>query len=77
MQLKWIFRSTLLPMSKEPVEFLVEERGQSIHGTFANCIFHSRWADYDARRVVDRLPIPRMRRLRFRKCFGQERSRPC
>jgi hypothetical protein len=52
MRSKWIFSSTLLPHPKETVEFLIEEREQSIHGTFANGVFHSRWADYDSRRVA-------------------------
>jgi hypothetical protein len=52
MKSKWIFSSTLLPDSMEPVEFLVEELEQSIHGTFADGVFHSRWTDYDTSRVA-------------------------
>ncbi len=51
MQTKWVFSTTFLPYTGEPIEFLLEDRKQSIHGTFANGIFHSRWADYDADRV--------------------------
>ncbi len=51
MQTKWIFSSTFLPYTGEPIEFMLEDRKQAIHGTFANGIFHSRWADYDVDRV--------------------------
>jgi len=52
MQAKWIFSSTFLPYTGEPIEFMLEERNQPIHGTFSNGVFHSRWADYDADRVA-------------------------
>lgn len=52
MQEKWIFSSTFLPYTGEPIEFMLEDRNQPIHGTFADGIFHSRWADYDANRVA-------------------------
>lgn len=52
MQAQWIFSSTFLPYTGEPIEFLLEDRQQPIHGTFANGLFHSRWADYDADRVA-------------------------
>lgn len=52
MQEKWISNAAHLPSIGESIEFLVEGRQQSIHGTFANGIFHSRWADYDASRVT-------------------------
>ena len=52
MQEKWIFSSTFLPYTGEPIEFMLEDRNQPIHGTFANGAFHSRWADYDADRVA-------------------------
>jgi hypothetical protein len=52
MQSPWIFSSTFLPDTDASVEFTVEEREQSICGTFAHGVFHSRWADYDARRVA-------------------------
>lgn len=52
MQEKWIFSSTFLPYTGEPIEFMLEDRNQPIHGTFADGIFHSRWADYDAGRVA-------------------------
>jgi len=52
MQEKWIFSSTFLPYTGEPIEFMLEERNQPIHGTFSNGVFHSRWADYDADRVA-------------------------
>ena len=52
MQAQWIFSSTFLPYTGEPIEFLLEDRKQPIHGTFANGLFHSRWADYDADRVA-------------------------
>jgi hypothetical protein len=51
MQSPWILSSTILPDTNASVEFTVEEREQSICGTFAHGVFHSRWADYDARRV--------------------------
>lgn len=52
MQEKWIFSSTFLPYTGEPIEFLLEDRSQPIHGTFADGVFHSRWADYDADRIA-------------------------
>lgn len=51
MQAQWIFSSTFLPYTGEPIEFMLEDRKQPIHGTFANGIFRSRWADYNADRV--------------------------
>ncbi|MEO7478751.1 MAG: hypothetical protein ABIT64_05930 [Lysobacteraceae bacterium] len=51
METPWIFSSTFLPCVGEPIEFLLEEREQPMHGTFANGAFHSRWADYDSSRV--------------------------
>jgi hypothetical protein len=51
MQTQWIFSSTFLPRTGEPVDFMLEDRGQPIHGTFADGSFRSRWADYDAGRV--------------------------
>jgi hypothetical protein len=51
MQAKWIFSSTFLPYTGEPIDFLLEDRSEPIHGTFDNGIFHSRWADYSANRV--------------------------
>jgi hypothetical protein len=51
MQTQWIFSSTFLPHVGEPVDFMLEDRGQSIRGTFSDGSFHSRWADYDAQRV--------------------------
>jgi hypothetical protein len=48
----WIHSASFLPHTGEPIEFMLEEHGQSIYGTFANGEFHSRWADYDARRVA-------------------------
>jgi hypothetical protein len=47
MQDPWIFSSSFLPFTGEPIEFRLEEREQPIHGTFADDVFHSRWADYD------------------------------
>jgi hypothetical protein len=52
MQEKWIFSSTFLPYTGEPIEFMLEDRNQPIHGTFADGVFHSRWADYDPERVA-------------------------
>lgn len=52
MQSQWIFSSTFLPYTGEPIEFMLEEREQPIHGTFADGLFHSRWADYAADRVA-------------------------
>lgn len=51
MQAQWIYSSTFLPYTGEPIEFMLEDRQQPIHGIFANGLFHSRWADYDADRV--------------------------
>ena len=51
MQTPWIFSSTFLPYTGEPIDFLLEDRSQPMHGTFANGMFHSRWADYAADRV--------------------------
>ena len=51
MQTKWICSSTFLPYAGEPVDFRLEEREQPIHGFFLSGSFHSRWAEYDARRV--------------------------
>jgi hypothetical protein len=51
MQAKWIFSSTFLPYTGEPIDFLLEDRSEPIHGTFDNGIFHSRWANYSASRV--------------------------
>ncbi len=51
MQAKWIFSSTFLPCTGEPIDFLLEDRSEPLHGTFDNGIFHSRWADYSANRV--------------------------
>ena len=52
MQNQWIFSSTFLPYTGEPIDFMLEDRGQPIHGTYADGSFHSRWADYDADRVT-------------------------
>jgi len=46
-----IFSSTFLPHSGEPVDFLLEDREDPIHGTFDEGAFHSRWASYDPTRV--------------------------
>ena len=51
MQAPWNHSSTFLPHSGEPIDFLLEDRSQPMHGTFANGMFHSRWADYTADRV--------------------------
>jgi hypothetical protein len=51
METQWIFSSTFLPGAGEAIEFLLEEREQPMHGTFANGAFHSSWADYDSSRV--------------------------
>jgi hypothetical protein len=52
MQAPWIFSSTFLPYTGEPIDFMLEDRSQPIHGTFGDGAFHSRWADYDAQRVL-------------------------
>ncbi len=52
MQAPWIFSSTFLPCAGEPIDFMLDDREQAIHGTFADGVFHSRWADYDAHRVA-------------------------
>ena len=51
MQAPWIYSSTFLPYTGEPIDFLLEDRSQPMHGTFADGMFHSRWADYAADRV--------------------------
>jgi hypothetical protein len=51
MQAPWIFSSTFLPFAGEPIDFMLEDRNQPIHGTFVDGIFHSRWADYGPDRV--------------------------
>jgi hypothetical protein len=52
MDSQWIHSASFLPYTGEPIEFMLEEHGESIFGTFANGEFHSRWTDYDARRVA-------------------------
>jgi hypothetical protein len=51
MQAPWIYSSTFLPYTGEPIDFLLEDRSQPMHGTFVDGMFHSRWADYAADRV--------------------------
>jgi len=51
MQAPWIFSSTFLPYTGEPIDFLLEDRSEALHGAFVNGMFHTRWADYDADRV--------------------------
>jgi hypothetical protein len=51
MQAPWIFSSTFLPHIGEPIDFLLDDRSQPIHGTFLDGVFHSRWADYGTDRV--------------------------
>jgi hypothetical protein len=51
MQDQWIYSSGLLPHTGEPIEFKLEERDQPISGTFADDVFHSRWAGYGRGRV--------------------------
>ena len=51
MQAQWVFSSTFLPYTGEPIDFLLEDRTEPIHGTFGNGKFHSRWADYSRSRV--------------------------
>lgn len=51
MQDQWIYNSGVLPNTGEPIEFRLEEREQPIPGTFADDVFHSRWADYGRSRV--------------------------
>jgi hypothetical protein len=46
MQDQWIYSSSFLPYTGDPIEFRLEEREQPISGTFADGVFHSRWADY-------------------------------
>lgn len=48
MQAPWIYSSTFLPYTGEPIDFLIKDRSEPLHGTFGNGMFHSRWADYDA-----------------------------
>ena len=47
----WVFSSTFLPYNGEPIDFLLEDREEPIHGTFEGSVFPSRWADYGAARV--------------------------
>jgi hypothetical protein len=51
MQTPWIFSSTFLPYTGEPIDFLLEDRSEPIHGVFVDGQFHSRWADYGVDRV--------------------------
>ncbi|MEO8742408.1 MAG: hypothetical protein ABI365_04365 [Lysobacteraceae bacterium] len=51
MQDQWIYSSSFVPYTGEPIEFRLEEREQPISGTFADDAFHSRWADYGRSRV--------------------------
>jgi hypothetical protein len=51
MQAPWNHKSTFLPYTGEAIDFMLEDRSQPMHGTFANGMFHSRWADYDVDRV--------------------------
>jgi hypothetical protein len=51
MAMPWVFSSTFLPHSGEPIDFLLEDRDEPIHGTFEDGGFHSRWANYDSARV--------------------------
>ena len=51
MQAQWVFSSTFLPYTGEPIDFTLEDRTEPMHGTFANGTFHSRWADYSTSRV--------------------------
>lgn len=51
MATSWIFSSTFLPHTGEPVDFLLEDREEPIHGTFGGGIFRSRWAQYESTRV--------------------------
>jgi hypothetical protein len=46
MQNQWIYSSTFLPFTGEPIEFRLEEREQAIPGTFIDGVFHSQWAHY-------------------------------
>ena len=52
MELQWIYSASFLPYTGEPIEFMLEERGQSVYGTFANGHFHSGGADYDIHQVT-------------------------
>jgi hypothetical protein len=52
MELQWIYSASFLPYTGEPIEFMLEERGQSIYGTFANGHFHSGGADYNSHQVT-------------------------
>jgi hypothetical protein len=51
MSTPWVFSSTFLPYTGEPIDFLLEDREEPIHGTFDGGTFHSRWANYDSSRV--------------------------
>ena len=51
MQDQWIYSSSFVPYTGEPIEFRLEEREQPINGTYADDVFHSRWADYGRSRV--------------------------
>jgi hypothetical protein len=51
MDSQWINSSSFLPSTGDPIEFMLEERGQSICGTFDDGQFHSRWAHYDAHQI--------------------------
>jgi hypothetical protein len=51
MSTTWISISTFTPYTGESIDFRLEDREESIHGTFTDGAFHSRWADYDSNRV--------------------------
>ncbi len=51
MQHQWIYSSSFLPYTGEPIEFRLEEREQSITGTFADGVFHSHLARYNRSNV--------------------------
>jgi hypothetical protein len=55
----WFSSATFLPYPGEPIDFLLEERGEPIHGTFANGMFQSDLARFD--HGAQRLLIQRMR----------------
>jgi len=47
MSTTWFISATFLPYTGEPIDFLLEERGEPIHGTFANGMFQTRLANYE------------------------------
>lgn len=51
MSTQWVFTSAYLPHADEPIAFLLDDRDVPLHGTYANGVFRSHWAEYEVGRV--------------------------